>query len=234
MSHKEAKRRRKVAALTPSSGRRSEAELLSHLKEQLAFLRASAASFDSGFEGEAKRLATVIRVLVHDTVRSRALLSQLGLLGVVRFVDTAVPINPRNLLPTEGLVMLRVVAGEASSAVYIPPLGDGPPERYGRTRTFNAWWTTPVTKLRDGRLLSRRDYVLPVANSEGGAHVDPKITPMFDEFLRRNPFGWEWEMEGGPAHPVAGNAALAAVRQIAYEVEETLRPLVAERLRVSE
>jgi len=122
--------------------------------------------------------------------------------------------------------MMRVTAGEVSSATYVAPLGDGPPELYGRIRAFTSWWTSPVSKLRDAQLLSRRDYVLPVANSEGGAHVDPRITRMFDEFLRRNPFGWEWKVESGAARPVAGNAALAVVRQIAYEAEKTLRPSV--------
>lgn len=34
-------------------------ELLSHLKEQIRFLQRSAASYDNGFEDEAKRLAVV-------------------------------------------------------------------------------------------------------------------------------------------------------------------------------
>jgi hypothetical protein len=40
-------------------------EPVSHLREQLEFLRRSAEAYDDGAEGEAKRLATVIRVLVH-------------------------------------------------------------------------------------------------------------------------------------------------------------------------
>lgn len=38
-------------------------ELLSHLRENLGFLKASTAAFDSGHIGEAKRLAVSIRVL---------------------------------------------------------------------------------------------------------------------------------------------------------------------------
>jgi hypothetical protein len=42
-------------------------ELLAHLKEQITFMKESAISYDNGFESEGKRLAVVIRVLVHDT-----------------------------------------------------------------------------------------------------------------------------------------------------------------------
>jgi hypothetical protein len=41
--------------------------LIGYLREQVEFLRASAASYDAGFEGEARRLALTVRVLVHDT-----------------------------------------------------------------------------------------------------------------------------------------------------------------------
>jgi len=53
-------------------------ELLAHLKEQITFMRQSAISYDNGFEGEGKRLAVVIRVLVHDTSQSTSLLTLLG------------------------------------------------------------------------------------------------------------------------------------------------------------
>jgi len=48
-------------------GSHTKAELLDYLREQITFLRNSIDSYDKGFEGEAKRLATTIRVLVHDT-----------------------------------------------------------------------------------------------------------------------------------------------------------------------
>ena len=53
-------------------------ELLAHLWDQIKFLVASSKSYDQGFEGEAKRLAVAIRVLMHDTTQSNALLTQLG------------------------------------------------------------------------------------------------------------------------------------------------------------
>jgi hypothetical protein len=66
----------------------SHAELEQHLAEQVSFLRVSAQAFDAGLEAEAKRLATSIRVLVHDTGISKSLIGQLGLKESMRFEDT--------------------------------------------------------------------------------------------------------------------------------------------------
>src|SRR5689334_21606817 len=67
----------------------SDAELVAHLAEQVAFLRQSAAQYDEGVDAEAKRLAVSVRTMCHDTRNSQSLLHQLGLLDVLRFVDTA-------------------------------------------------------------------------------------------------------------------------------------------------
>lgn len=56
---------------------RYEERLVSHI----GFLRTSSATFDSVQEDEALRLATSIRVIVHDTDKSTSLLSHLQLKG---------------------------------------------------------------------------------------------------------------------------------------------------------
>src|SRR5262245_62470836 len=117
---------------------RSDAELISLLAEQVRFLQSSAASFDSGFEGEAKRLATTLRVLLHDTERSNSVLGQLGIKTRLRYVDTAVPIRPGNLLDTPGLVMGEVTSGIGGS--YVPPLDDLSPSRIKPLAPFDIWW----------------------------------------------------------------------------------------------
>ena len=53
-------------------------DLRNHLIEQIALLKASSNSFNNGFEGEAKRLAIVVRTLVHDTDNSTSLLKPLN------------------------------------------------------------------------------------------------------------------------------------------------------------
>lgn len=49
-----------------------------HLSKQLGFLGRSCEAYDAGYIDEAVRIATVIRVLVHDTNRSNSLLKHLG------------------------------------------------------------------------------------------------------------------------------------------------------------
>jgi hypothetical protein len=44
-------------------------DLIAHLRSQMRFLARSAEAFDSGFEEEAQRLATIIRVLVMTRTR---------------------------------------------------------------------------------------------------------------------------------------------------------------------
>jgi hypothetical protein len=67
---------------------------MQHLHEQMTFLRGSAESYDAGDFSEAKRLATTLRLLLHDTKKSRSLLTHLGLKNKLRFVDTAGEIRP--------------------------------------------------------------------------------------------------------------------------------------------
>ena len=75
----------------------SESDLRQHLVEQLGFLRRSAEAYDSGLVDEAKRLAVTIRILVHDTEKSKSLLGQLHELSRW-FLNTAVPDQPGNAM----------------------------------------------------------------------------------------------------------------------------------------
>jgi hypothetical protein len=214
--------------------RLSREELIDHLRTQVGFLERSAQSYDQGYEDEAKRLAIVMRVLLHDTSRSQSLLTQLHRRNSLRYIDSADPINPRNLLPTPGLVLMEVTAGEASATgAYVPPLGELGPNRQHPQKQFGAWWMDPVTKARDGTLYGRRDYVLTLANKGGGGHVDPELDTKWVEMTRGDRFGWVAVSEtssGRTETPLDGNIALASVRQIAWELNETLRSQLSDLL----
>src|SRR5439155_3012869 len=104
-------------ALTPD-------DLAEKLRQQVGFLERSAALFDQGHKDEAMRLATIIRTLVHDTGASHSLLGQLGVKETISYLDTSEPIDPRNLLPTIGLALVKVEAGPRETlGSYIAPLG---------------------------------------------------------------------------------------------------------------
>jgi hypothetical protein len=123
-------------------------DLIDHLKRQKAFLGRSSHAFDAGAEDEAVRLATVIRVLVHDTPNSTSLLTHLGVKEQLTYVDTAERINPANLLPTPGLIMMRMSTDEGGR--YVAPLDNLSPSRIHPNKSFKRWCEDPVTKDKEG------------------------------------------------------------------------------------
>jgi len=201
-----------------SSNRRpvDQAELEVQLADQFRFLETSAAAFDSGFEGEAKRLAVTLRVLFHDTKNSHSLL---GLLGrkAIECWSLAFPPTPGSLIPHGSLV--AGVFGPQNKPRYVAPLDDVPEKDQ---IPLDKWWTTSVFLHPDGGLLSRRDLVLAAANQDGGAHVDPALDETYARFSRDNALGWTYPDQGGQT-PLSG-ATQAAIRQIAHEVLKTLKP----------
>jgi hypothetical protein len=199
----------------------SRDDLLEHLREQVSFLDASAVSYDAGLEGEAKRLATVMRVLLHDTAKSASVLGQLGVKDSIRYLDTAEPINPRNMISTAGLVIME--ANSERGGRYVAPLDD----RFAvspRAASFDHWWTTPVTKDSSAAVFSRRNYVLALSNKEGGAHVDRELDSAYAALSRNNSLGWLYTDQTTPeGRAFDNNPALPSVRQIAHELIATLR-----------
>lgn len=191
-------------------------ELDKHLAEQLGFLRASAVAYDGGQVTEAKRIAGTLRLLLHDTPRSESLFQHLGLKQLA-FVDLGEVPNPKNLLPTAGLVILRA-AGPATQ--YLPRFAmlDA---TFATRRAFTDWWTRPVIVDDQRAAISREDLVLAMANTDGGVHVDRSIDRTYASLTRQNSAGWTMIGPDGDV-PILG-IEFASVRHIAWEVEETLR-----------
>lgn len=198
----------------------SSDELKAHLADCIGFLNASCTSFDAGFLGEAKRLATTIRVLVHDTKASTSLLTLLGTKSTIMFTTTANIDRPGNMAGHLGLVGFQLGSDGAS---YWAPLDKGPPSRYNRPPcTFDAWWSEQVINDRKGGVFSRRDLTLALANKDGGAHVDEKLDPSYAALTRGNSLGWQ-ASDGNGAERALSSVELHSVRQIAHEVLHTLR-----------
>ncbi|RUY28880.1 MULTISPECIES: SEC-C metal-binding domain-containing protein [unclassified Mesorhizobium] len=189
-------------------------ELLAHLDEQIEFLNRSAEAFDTGFKGEAKRLAVSVRVLVHDTRNSASLLGQLAMKSG-KFLDSAFEIKAGNLVPHGGLVYMALGAG----AEYVAQLDDVPETRLVE---FDQWWSEPVFVDKSGNKLSRRDVILTSADQDGGAHVDPALDEAFAALASGSSMGWI-SNENGAQKPIAGPQK-AAIRQIAHELLKSLVP----------
>lgn len=195
----------------------TQEDLEKHLQEQISFLKVSCDSFDEGFDSEAKRLATTIRVLVHDSRTSQSLL---GLLGKreINFLDSTFDLNPLGGKALHGgLVCIEMGPSESS---YKAMLDDLPAEAF-KWVDFNSWWNMPVL---DGQKLelTREKMILTAANQDGGAHVDSKLDKQYYELARKNSLGWFYGTEDGKRQ-IEG-ADRVAIRQIAHEVIKTLVP----------
>lgn len=194
-------------------------ELKKHLRENLGFLEASCTAFDTGNYAEAKRLATAIRVLLHDTAKSKSLLGLLEVKSQLKYVNTAMPFDAANLLAHHGLVGFGFAPKGPS---YWAPLDKGPPTRYNRpASTFDDWWSQVIIDDKSGGVFTRKDLVLALANKDGGAHVDPELEPSYAALTRDNSVGWTVSDDQGE-RPLS-DIELHSVRQIAFEVAQTLK-----------
>jgi hypothetical protein len=194
-----------------SEYRQSKEELQQHLADTLQALELSARAFDEGYEGEAKRLAAAIRVLVHDTPNSKSLLGQLGRKS--QFYDTSIPRHPGTIMTYNGITAMSHAGQEAT---YVAPLDELPPDSPPRYVSFDEWWNRVIFVDEAGRETTRRDLILAVANKDGGAHVDPVLDQKYASLSRRNALAWRFSSPRGDV-PLKGPEK-SAVRQIAHEV----------------
>jgi hypothetical protein len=196
----------------------SRAELEESFEEQLRFIEKSAQLYDAGDHPEAKRIATALRVLFHETRNSKSLLFQLGF-DVLQFHDsTGGGILPGNML-TECPLLLMGIGG--SGRDYEPMLENGPPLP-PTLLSMKAWWNQVVFVDDQKRSFSRSDIVRSVADQDGGVHVDPALEDGYRRLSRENSLAWT---VGSPAGKrPAQNPVPAALRQLAHEVLKSLAP----------
>jgi hypothetical protein len=198
--------------------RQSREELQQHLSNTVQALELSARAFDEGFDGEAKRLAAAIRVLLHDTSSSVSLLGQLREKNI-HFYDTSVPRNPGTIITYNGIIAINITP---QGAVYAALLDDLPPGCSPRWVSFEEWWNGVIFVDKKGSETSRKGLILAVANKDGGAHVDPVLDEKYANLSRRNSLGWRFSSPRGDV-PLK-NPEKAAVRQIAHELLRSLNP----------
>ncbi len=195
----------------------SQDDLNEHLREHLQFLEASSNAYDDGVDSEAKRLASSLRLLLHDTQKSLSLLGQLGMKGI-DFCDSALPLNSANVLSYMGLIKLC----QTSEGFQYSPLLDDEPDSNPPRVHFGTWWNGVVFVDHNKTSISRKQLVLSVADQDGGVHVDPVLNDVYAQLSRLNSLGWI-ATQGNRSLPLK-NPQLAAVRQIAHEVLKTLKP----------
>jgi hypothetical protein len=195
---------------------RTPDELNSLLEEQLDFLKLSCASFDNGFEGEIKRLAVSVRVLVHDTNSSTSLLT-LANRKSIDFVDSADPYDDENLLSHSSLVQIHMMPQGAKPKAHLDDA------LQPRSIPFDAWWNGIVLVDSNKNEFSRKDITLHLANKEGGAHVDHEIDEKYHNLRNKNSLGWVTVLGDG-RHIAGEDHVPATMRQIAHELIKSLQP----------
>lgn len=200
---------------------RPKDELKRELAEQLQLLRHACKTFDNGLEAVGKHIALSLRVLIHQHGQSRALLEQLNLRPNF-FLDSAGSVDPRNLSSTLGLVLIH---GKGSMGYYRPLISASELSIPMRQIRFVNWWNGPVMKDQKEHTFSRRQLVLHVADTDGGAHVDPELDEAYMALSRENSLGWQI-MIGDITKSFEGRPELASMRQIAHEVLSTIHRFV--------
>ncbi|MGB9928012.1 MAG: hypothetical protein ACPK85_06350 [Methanosarcina sp.] len=189
--------------------------LKSHLQQQIYFLKSSAKAYDEGYIIEAKRIATSIRILVHDTKKSKSLLMLLKKKDI-KFYDTALKPRPGNLLPTTGLVFFQIQSGKTT---YFPRLDNT--HMHSCKVDFDQWWEGIIVIDKNRTQFNRSELILKMCNQDGGAHVDLKLNDKYAALSRSNSLGWKLESSEGEEDLMG--IELASIRQICHEILKSLR-----------
>jgi hypothetical protein len=208
----------------------SHDDLLAHLRDCVGYLQRSAISFNQGFLSEAKRMAAATRMLLHDTRESHSLLEQLGYKRQMRFINSAHPVVPHNLVTHQGLVAFGM-NGNTPSFIALWNVASYAGHSRGY-QSFNDWWNYVVIIDANRVEFTRRDLILTLANQDGGARVDPGLDVAYANLTRNNSLGWqiargERGTEGFEPEkctivgPLAG-VELLSVQQIAFELATSI------------
>jgi hypothetical protein len=204
-------------------------QLNSEFQEQLSALRTSNASYDSGSLWEAKRLATSIYILFHDARNNQSITQTLNIKGGIKLLSSAV----ERTYPLGSTVLFRsphniVTVNMGPSGVTCAPNFDRtfPMSSY-KWLNFPKWWEEKVLDDGGSMHLSRKNIIFSMRNQDGGSHVDPELTD--ENYYKFKHIGVGMQIlshnssgdQSGPT-PIP-NIISATVRQISWEVDQTIR-----------
>lgn len=162
---------------------------LNMLKEQYSFLKRSIDAVMEGHEEEALRIATTVRVLVHETASSTPLLKQID--PNYRQL-TILDIPPPKPTRPGGQVLFYVGVGvSVNSATGLHPIIDlkNPPPGQQLVSLDN-WWSQIILMFMDAGqrvVFTRKQFILTLANKEGRSHVDTTLPANYEKFVVESP-----------------------------------------------
>lgn len=207
-------------------------QLIEYLEEQLGFIQKSISEFQNS-ELEAKRVATNVRTLVHDTHNSTSLLMQLNAKNI-GFIDTNAPKggmaywylsgvemsngNYNQNTPYVGIVGKELIGQQSGISIKYFPIYQRWTNGFAKIN-FDNWWNTEIYDNRKGYTLTRKKLILNVVNKDGGAHIDePDLE--YDAFKNEEliKFNVNGSLQGFDNIPV-----FSAVMQIAWELLNSIQ-----------
>lgn len=193
-------------------------DLLAHFNDCLKKLVIFNTIYDAGETAIAKDIGVKLRLLFHDTKNSKSLLSQL-MLDHLLFVSTANKYDPRNLMTHQGLLML-LIGGNIGQL--LPQLGFSTI----KYTSFDNWWNIDIV-LSDQKknTFTRRKIILELANTDGGAHVDPEINESYFDISRSNSIGWKIHEKNSKQDKPVNDPIAPSIRQISYETLMTFKDI---------
>ncbi|UCC22820.1 MAG: hypothetical protein JSW23_01765 [Planctomycetota bacterium] len=153
------------------------------LERQIKFMETSCRLFDEGDRDEAIRIATCIRVLVHDTGASISILKHLNAKDIKVFTTRPVFADGEKEITFWSMGQMTFGGGEKEE--YGPILGD---LSDCEVLPVAEWWGQVIWALDPDCELTREDLVKAAANKEGGAHVDVEACPKYKR-LEKTDFG---------------------------------------------
>jgi hypothetical protein len=201
----------------------SNARFVKKLIQQLRYLNTSCEAYDNGQLIEAHRIAVSLRVLFHDTSRSKSLASHLGMKDWEIF--STPPSLVENRISNIRFLSINLDFKSPTPISCLPALG----QQFLRV-SLQDWWGVEDAFTLEGKSYSRKDLILSLANKEGGAHVDDKSDDFYIEMesglksisidARNLTYDGEPPFELSERQ-YAANPHLAMVRQFAHEVITT-------------
>lgn len=151
-----------------STSARTSAELEDAAREQIRFLRSSCEAYDGGFRAEAKRIASALYILLHDSGAQKSLLRRVGLRDKIGFISAADPD-----WGSECYVPLFIWSVPDEGGHFVPDFDiiREARDRCPRLR-YSAWIQGKLFANANGHQLTRKNLMFSIRNQDGGGHVD--------------------------------------------------------------
>lgn len=194
--------------------KRNPDDLIASMASQLRFIRNSAASYDRGDLEEARRISTAIAILI-DTRRddNPSLLRLLDLEKHIPLLSTGNPLMKGNLIGSSSLTEVQWT--KDGRVRHVPIIYTDDVQQINGFEFVNSWLDGVIMAQGD-ECINRRKLLREMRDTDGGAHVDAKRKGFYRRVVENNLASVY--VDDNPVR----NIELAAMRQLAYEIETSL------------